>query len=430
MTATLNDRTCATVRASIPRYGVGRADVLMADMAILSEAPGAASLIVAGLTLRATVVQQGVFGGQRSAQLVFGYGGWRKVAPPQGYRQGNPVKLEDFAVTLGSVVGEVVETSSAARGRQLGRLVTRLGAIDAGSLLSHACALPPGSAPVPWWIAPNGTTQLGERLGAAIPVALQHVDADPLDRWRAYASDVAGPLLPGAVVDGRTAEELQVRVDGTSSTLVVTLGTAATVADTPASWMRRVVIGILGPHVSASRIYRYTLTKIMEDGRYNARPVRSALAPDLAGLAFWPGIAGARCKPQEDSQILVQFADGNPADPIVVGFEPARAAGLGIPQVTELDGARVNLGDGAAGQRVACLTDGVGSGELSIGSTGGTVHVIYATPDGPPKEWIITGAVVAGAVVLLVTTDPILFPSGTAEIRGKIDDVGQPKVYA
>lgn len=167
-------------------------------------------------------------------------------------------------------------------------------------------------------------------------------------------------------------------------------------------------------------------TGILGDGRYTAKPLRAILAPDLDGLSLWPGIGGGRTRPATDCVILVQFADGDIGFPVVVGFQPGIAGTPGLPTVTELDGVRVNLGNGATGERVARLTDGVGVGTLAFVNNNppnpGAFRLEYVDANGTPFIWLIA------ATGLTVTPQGI--PAGQVELRGKIDLVGQTKVYA
>jgi len=331
MTATANDRVCTNISATIPRYGNWRADITLGDDEPLPAGAGAITLVSSGITLRGTIAEQGTRAGRLGAEIVGGFGGWALAAPvrttptrPQAQRADSGVKLGAFAAALAADVGEVVELA-AGLDRALGVTVPRLGAESAGAVLSLACASPAGSSVVPWWVRPaDGVTVLGARVGAAVDaVESPALDSGATDRWRSFALLDASALLPGATVDGRTVEELVITATGDKGSQVVTLAED----DTIYAVFRRAVLAVLGPRVAATRIYRYQVIGIEADGRYRAIPRRATLAPTLTGLPLWSGFAGHYATPKVGSDVLVQFADGDPGFPVVVGFQPPDRAG-------------------------------------------------------------------------------------------------------
>jgi hypothetical protein len=428
MTATLNGRTCTHVELDVPQYGVWRAKVELDGADALTTAPGGGRLEVSGLLGVCTVVAQGDRAGRRGAELVGGFAGWAKPAPvrtatqPSAARADNGVSLARWAAQLGEDVGERVVALPGVD-RPIGITVPRLGGERACDVLSQACALPHGQPIVPWWVRlSDGATVLGARAGTAVDAIA--VDAGPADEWRSYALVGASPLLPGGMVDGRTIRHLHLVATGQDATQRVSLEPL----DTFWSALRRAVLSVVGPRVSALRLYRYQVIGIEGDGRLRAQPRAKSLAPVLDGLSLWPGLAGHRARPRVGSDILVQFADGDPGQPIVVGFQSAVRGGPGIPEISEIVADRLNFCD--AQEPVARRTDGVDVGTISITagvpppipSGLGAVLVTYTPPSGTPNTWMLAGP------SLVVTTSPPSSPS--VDVRGEIDDVGQGKVYA
>lgn len=419
MTATLNGAPCSEVRGTIPRYGYGTlyATFSTTDAPAVSGAPGGASLVVAGLPMRCTVVRQGAPGGTRTVELVTGYGGWRRSVRPQGFRLGNLVSLAAYAEDIAKAAGERV-VLAAGVDRKLAAVGARLGLDDAGSLLSQACSMPAGAAVVPWWVDLDGTTRLGPRTGGA--VTAQVSDSDELGRRYSYSLDDATTLLPGATVDGSTIEELRIVATGDSVLEVVTLALPGEEPRTFSAVMRRLILSIVGPHVSARTLYRYVVRHVYEDRRLRAVPVRALLAPDLDGLRVWPGLAGGRCRPQVGSEILVQFADGDPvADAAcVVGFSPADVGTLGIPEQVELDGDEVVLARGELA--VARVTDTTTTGALGF-SGSGALSITYTPPGGSLTTLTITAT--AGG-------NPVVFAGGGGLSLGGVITSGRNEVLA
>lgn len=418
MTATLSGRVCSEVRATLPRYGYWTGWATLTDADAVSEVAGALTLSVAGLSLLCTCVRQGERGGVRTVELVGGYGGWRREAGPAGFRADNLVKISSYADKLALAVGEHIQLASGVD-RQLGVVAARLGTIAASDLLSQVCALPVGAAVVPWWVAPDGITRIGPRTGAAI--AVDAVDSDDLARRVSFAEDDAAPLLPGATYSGATVEQLELYATPGSVQEVVTLAPSGEEPRTFAALFRRFILSVMGPHVSATRIYRYVVREVAADGRIRAIPVRSVLAPDLSGLRVWPGLAGGRCRPKAGSEILVQFADGDPcaSAACVVGFTPAVYGAtpllrLGIPERTELDGDEVVLARGT-------LPCGRGGTQAVLGPVvpplaPAALTVAFVDPDGVTHHWTITAAAGVTPVLFSVTPGPGVAASGVATI--------------
>lgn len=406
MTTTLNGRACTSVKVVMPRYGVWTAWATLATEEAVPETAGGLTLAVAGLTLVGTAKRQGVRSGLRSVELEGGYGGWSRPVATRGEGGGfawdNLVPLRSVAESLAKAAGERV-VLAAGVDRKLGAVAAaRFGGVDAGALLSQACASPAGAPVVPWWVAPDGTTQLGARTGGAVTALA--VDSDGLGRAYVYTEDDAAQLLPGATIDGATIVELAIEAGDTVSE-VATVALENEDPETFHALLRRFVLRVVGPHVSARTLYRYVVKRVYDDGRIRAVPVRSFLAPDLDGLRVWPGIAGGRCVPKTESEILVQFADGDPvaAAACVVGFAPAVAGSRGIPDRAELDGDEVILARGE-------LPCGRGGATLQFG-TGevvGSVYVTLTDPDGSQQSWAFACA--AGPMTVA--------PSGTPVIDG------------
>ncbi len=82
-----------------------------------------------------------------------------------GLKADNLVRLEDVVKSIAEKAGERVSLAAGVD-RKVGAVVAaRLGGLDAGALLSQACASPAGAPVVPWWVDTDGTTRLGARTG-------------------------------------------------------------------------------------------------------------------------------------------------------------------------------------------------------------------------------------------------------------------------
>jgi hypothetical protein len=421
MTSTVNGRTCSSVKVAMPRYGNWTGWATLATDGALPETPGGVTLAVAGLSLVGTVKRQGVKNGLRSVELEGGFGGWSRAVSTRGggLTLGNLVSLSAYAEKLAEAAGERVALAAGVD-RKLGETTARLGALDAGALLSQACAAPAGSPVVPWWVDLDGTTRLGARTGAS--VTARAVDADDLGRAYVYAEDDATGLLPGATIDGGVIVELVIEAgERVAETATVAIGGEE--AETVWGLLRRFVLRVIGPHVSARTLYRYVVRQVYADGRIRAVPVRSFLAPELDQIRVWPGIAGGRCKPKVGSEVLVQFADGDPvaSAACIVGFSPAVVGSLSIPDRAELDGDEVVLARGT-------LPVARGGATFQIPSTSpdvpkATLTINITNPDGSTGSLIIAASNSGGPVMFTVAHGANVSSTGTIVI-----DPGRPEV--
>jgi len=432
MTATLNDRLCTEVGLAMPRYGNWRARVQLQDEDALPTTPGGVTLVVAGLTLTGTVLEQGERSGQRGAEVVGGMGGWSRPVPPLPHGlTANGVKLSTYVQALALAAGERMAFGSGVVDRPLGVVVARLGQQGAAELLTEVCASPSGAVVIPWWVDIDGTTRLGARTGAATDG--EFTDAEDLDRWRIYTVDDASDLLPGGTIAGRTIEEIRIDASGDNVSVLATLATTGVAPQTFAAKLRRYALGLLGPRVAARTIYRYKVREVFDATRVRAVPVRALLAPDLPSLRIWPGIPGGRGRVQVGSEVLIQFADGDTGFPVLVGFAPSIAGTKGYPDTSEIDAAQVLLGD--ATEYVARLTDETANGAVTFGldslSTPGVVVVAFWPFGAIAPTSAVKLAVVAGNLTVTAATPAdVGTVTGGLTMRGVIDLVNQSKVKA
>ena len=100
---TLNGHKVTDARVTIPAWGVWYADVAIDGEVALS---GAATLVVADLTLSGTVLSGGPSTGRSHFRVVGGEGGWGKLLKKRSYANDAGVKL---AKILGDAAFEVGE---------------------------------------------------------------------------------------------------------------------------------------------------------------------------------------------------------------------------------------------------------------------------------------------------------------------------------
>lgn len=110
--------------------------------------------------------------------------------------------------------------------------------------------------------------------------------------------------------------------------------------------------------------YRYSVHNATAS-TFDGVPVDASVAPALpVGVPFAPALIGSSCIPTQGTIAHVMFADGDPSQPVCVGFEQG-----GASTTTAIDAGAINLG-AAAGAVVrdgdtVSITPGNGAGVVA-----------------------------------------------------------------
>jgi hypothetical protein len=150
----LNGQRTTSAVITIPFYGAWIADVVLA---LTASIPTQSRLTVGNLSLVGNVYRMATYVGSRSARIVGGFGGWRKVLPPQYYQNLGGIRLStvlgDAAISVGekiNVASDIsVGTSYARETGPASRLLRQLAGPE-------------------WWVDNVGTTQIGSRPSSQI----------------------------------------------------------------------------------------------------------------------------------------------------------------------------------------------------------------------------------------------------------------------
>lgn len=119
---------------------------------------------------------------------------------------------------------------------------------------------------------------------------------------------------------------------------------------------------------------KYRVVRMNVD-RVELQIVNRALGlPDILPIAAWPGMAGAWAKLAPGAEVLVQFIDGDPSQPIVTHFAPKGGAGF-VPVDLDIDA----TGTITVGASADLVEVGSGSETLSVSHAHGRV-VRYGDP--------------------------------------------------
>lgn len=338
--ATLNGATVTRLRVQVPEWGMWWADV---DVATPDEFAGAATITLAGQTLRGWIASGGKTPAGRAAyHVVGGNGGWGKPIAAKGYRDDGGVRVRTIITDAARAVGE-----------RLGSLpATRRGPHYARPAAPAVWALNE-AAPRGWYIDFAGVTQIGKRPAAAYTGAATRTRIDRAARVVELAVDDLAGFVPGVQVEGLApATDVEFELDDRRLTARIFAGQ---------SLPRRVLaLARILDAIDPGRRFRgsYEFRVISQSGeRLNLQPVRSGTGlPYLEGVPVRPGMAGMRAAILPGCLVLAVFADADPSRPQVVNFDNPDSPGW-MP--TELDfGMAPRLG-------VARMTDPVQAGPFS-----------------------------------------------------------------
>ena len=310
--ATLNGVVVTTCRIQIPAWGLWWAEVECASQEPLV---GRATLVLDDVTFVGTIVTGGAYETRTRYRIVGGFGGWGREIAPTAYVNDAGVKLaivlRDAAVACGESIGTVASSSvGPAFARHRGPASRVLEAL----------------VPRGWYVDEAGVTQIGSRAAVAWTGAATRITNDEAQRRYELAPSTLVGLLPGAIVDGVEALDVEHVLDGEGK-LRTTLwgGPVAPSARLPEA-LRRIV-----EHYTAQHRYRgvWEYRVVLQTGqRLDLQAVRASSGmPDLRGVRVRPS-AGCRASLTLGSIVLVSFVNGDPSRPVVTSTDEADAPGF------------------------------------------------------------------------------------------------------
>lgn len=312
--ATLNGHRVTSARATIPAWGRWYADASVDGEVTLT---GAVTLKIADLTLAGTVLSGGPSKGRSHYRIVAGAGGWGKTIPAASYTNDAGTKLTKVLGDAAKLVGETIDTTSAASVRVGPGWTTQAG--PASRLLEQL-------APAAWYVGEDGVTRIGRRQAT---VYSGKATLGPVDHARGtvtLAAESIASIVPGVQVDGIEAIDVQHEIskDGLRSTIW---------GKTAASKSRRLdafrgIFDQLDPNRAFRGLTEYRVIEVNGE-RLDVEPVRvSTGMPVLRRVLARPGVPGCFGEPALLSRVLVAFANSEPGRPLVVAFEDAEGDGF------------------------------------------------------------------------------------------------------
>lgn len=309
-----------------------------ADLESDAALSGKVSVVLGALTLVGTVDpgRSGTWDLQRRCRVVAGAGGWRQDVPERGYHNDAGIKArlvaEDAAREVGETIGAFVpahERIGSDYARQAGLAVT---------------ALEDAAGGVPWWVDYAGVTHVGGRpvARAASAEGYEVVAYDPRSRVATLAildpaAVTVGSVIANGLPEPMTVRHLHLFVNAAESRAHAWVSRDEADAAPQLTGLVRAIV----QRVTDSKLFgpwRYRLVRMAADGRADLQAVRAdAGLPDLAPIEIWAGSAGVHANLAPGAHVLVQFIEGDRAQPVVTHVTPRGGAGW-IPLQLTLGG--------------------------------------------------------------------------------------------
>lgn len=302
--ATLNGHSVLAAHVSIPAWGVWTADVEIGSTEALT---GAVTLVIDDLTLRGTIMSGGAYQTRGRYRIAGGAGGWGRPIPAKAY-------ANDLGVRLSRVLADAAE----ACGETLGTVATTTVGTAFLRAEGPAARVLHELSPQAWYVDEAGVTQVGRRPAVTYTGTAPRITTDLARGMIELAPASLAGLVPGAVVDGLEAVDVEIALEGALRVTIYGRGIADT-ARLPSA-LTRIVEGITAGH----RFYgSWEYRVVARTGeRLQLQVVRASSGmPDLF-YAPVPvrAVAGVRVRPALGSTVLVSFVDGDPSKPYVAAF--------------------------------------------------------------------------------------------------------------
>lgn len=309
-TLILNGLSAVEVRLMLPYKGVWTAEVDF-DLELVPVIPTGPAVLVLGK--QAPMVGfidpdgSGKFGQKGRARVLGGFGGWHKKLPAWHFTsEVGVLSTEVLTVTAASVGEKVLQAVPEMLGKHYSRTDGAASRVLSG---------------LDWYVDTlTGVTIVGPRLPIPVrPDTVEVLDWDPLEQRATIATDDV--LHPGSLLLDTRFGTAQVR--DVEQVFNASGGRATAhcrkesldIADMIASAAREAI----RPEYLSAHTYRVVIQS--GDGRLALQNVKLlGSLPDMLPISLCFGVPGVDAKLAPLAEVLVEFADGDPAKPIVTKF--------------------------------------------------------------------------------------------------------------
>jgi hypothetical protein len=313
---TLGGESVSSVRLHVPNVGPWFADVDFVDSPTFS---GRQTLKIGERSFVGTIDprEDGTFGGRRRCRLVAGAGGWGKALKAKPYHNDAGVKARAIADDAAREVGETIGTFTPG--------ADRVGVDYVREAREASTALEDAAGGVPWWVDYAGVTHVNQRPTTKPAAgAYDLIEYAARERVALLVVDDLAAVGIGSVLSERldapqTVRELEITISSDGIRVRAWCGGVPAARGRLAGALQAIVERLMSGRLFGK--YRYRVVKVAGDARLTLQAVHKRPGlPDMVPIAVWPGFAAGEVNPREASEALVEFIEGDRAQPIVTGF--------------------------------------------------------------------------------------------------------------
>ncbi len=250
-------------------------------------------------------------------RVVASAGGWPTQVTPRHYHNETGVRAQTVAEDAARAAGETLGTFEPG--------ATSLGKDYVRRIVEASRVLEDAAGGVPWWVDYEGTTHVTERDEVALGEDVELLEYDPITRMATLGlRDPSGIGIGSRIEDERLGADQVVReleivaVEGTLRAYAWTGGGARSEARIP-GLLRKIARMANGDRLWG--VYRYRVFQMNGDGRVQLQAVHLAPGlPDILPVEQWPGLPGMDVEMAGALEVLVQFIEGDPTQPVITGY--------------------------------------------------------------------------------------------------------------
>lgn len=349
------------------------------------------SLAIGSTTLSGSIVsaQSGGAALSTHARVVGGAGGWGRRVSSRGYHNDAGVSALKVAQDIAAEVGETLG-NFAPSAPTLG-----IDFVRREQAASRTIAQVTGASAV-WWVDYAGITHVGQRpANTPDPSGFQLLSYDVINRIAEFTADDLDSLSVGSlIIDERiesgplTVRDLMLRVSGDEPLRITAWCNALAAEPSRLAGLLQTIVRQLAEQRLVG-CYRYRVVSVgAADKRLTLQAVRRAAGlPDIQLVSQWPGLPGLSASLTPGSEVLVQFVEGDPTQPVATAY--AGPDGASFAPVGMVIGGDVGAPAARQGDAVEVLIPpAVFTGTLSGAPLTGTITWLMPKADGT----ILTGS--------------------------------------
>jgi hypothetical protein len=318
MFASVGNNRIRNILLHVTYTGPWVADVDFDDSADVS---GSVVIQFGTLELHGTVLSQasGAFVGGRKCRIVGGAAGWSQATSPKSYHNDAGVRAKTVADDAARAVGETI-TEFVPSEATLPRDYARRSTVPASRILEDS------SGHGVWWVDYAGLTHVAQTRSTAKTTGVDIISYLGRDRVVIVAADDPAAVSIGSILSDpeRISEDQTVREIAWDMADGKLRGICWTKESGNGSRLETAFRALSERFTDAKLTckYRYRVVQ-MNDVRCELQAVsKSAGLPDILPVDEIPSLSGSWAELVPGTTVLVEFIEGNPGMPIMVGAAP------------------------------------------------------------------------------------------------------------